>query len=340
MEDEGKTDVGDCIACGKGKYSDIDGLDHAGCVICAVGKYQDQEGQISEVDCTACKGGKYSLHADLDNDGQHDGHDGEEDCVPCAKGKYSSIIAADSDDVCIPCAAGKYVWHHEGDGSEEGTHFAHDSEDDCQSCVAGKFLPDVGSFTSSLLQPPCFDCEAGKYSTVVGADSDTCTLCFGGEYQNLEGQSSCNLCPKNNTMTHDKLNRTSVDNCLACPDGTYRNAENPFGCSACNKEYKIEINNTLELFKANSRKDVKYFEDGVKQEGGMTMPIEAKGGAFLEVIKKTHYYPEGVSPIEGNSDPSEWTGCLAGCPGGQIVGTGRCAEGVTCCVQSPDGGPA
>ena len=57
----GNNEVGDCIDCVVGKFSEATGSDEEGdCIVCEQGKYNDVTGLHSESDCKDCGLGKVS----------------------------------------------------------------------------------------------------------------------------------------------------------------------------------------------------------------------------------------------------------------------------------------
>jgi len=98
-------------------------------------------------------------------------------CVDCVAGKYSSVVGAASVLECQTCPASTV--------SSSGST----SSAACL-CAPGTYSVDSG----------CIACDAGKYSTAVGAEGQgVCNSCVEGTYSDAMASTACTKCPPGKT---------------------------------------------------------------------------------------------------------------------------------------------
>jgi hypothetical protein len=152
-----------CAECKEGRF--MDASEHAffACKACPSGQYQPDKGMASCLG-QSCPAGKFGPIAQttLEN----------VSCKDCATGQYTS--AAGLGPECFKCEPGRYQ-ADTGGLNCEGT-----------LCISGKYGHEGASHRSNAL---CFDCAVGQFSDHVGESE--CTMCPGGKYQTIEGQTDC-----------------------------------------------------------------------------------------------------------------------------------------------------
>lgn len=196
----------ECKMCYPGYYQDLMGK--VSCKGCTAGKYQNEYGKAT---CKDCAAGKY-----LDKNLQKDSGA----CIDCPEGKYSSATGLTSDASCTKCPKGKH-------SSQRGAS----SEASCISCIKGKYSTLDGATSSDQ----CKWCSEGKFSNILGASSNTCQYCpagyysYGasectkcpiGQFQDLNGKSSCKVC-EGQVKENAQEGATTSDVCTGCPPGFY-----------------------------------------------------------------------------------------------------------------------
>lgn len=152
-----------CVDCGAGRFMDAPDHVYFACKGCPSGKYQPDEGMTSCLG-TVCPAGKFGPIAQKTLSGVK--------CIDCQVGKYTSIAGLGPE--CVSCEPGRYQADTGGincDGS---------------LCIAGKFGPVMMSHRADAT---CNDCSVGKFSNKSG--NEYCSLCPNGQYQTMEGQTSC-----------------------------------------------------------------------------------------------------------------------------------------------------
>jgi len=188
---------GSCTSCNAGTSSSATGATSiATCLPCGAGTYSDTAGSSS---CTSCGAGRYSSAT---------GATSSTTCTACAAGKYSSTVGATSIATCLTCPI--------------NTVSAPGSSSCAFACGAGSYATGPGT---------CTNCDAGKYSSTVGATSiatcltcgagtkssagsSSCTTCDSGQYS-AAGSSSCTNCGPG------KASSAGSGSCITCDAGQY-----------------------------------------------------------------------------------------------------------------------
>ena len=132
-------------------------------------------------------------------------------CIPCVVGTFSNVSTASEPSTCIPCEIGKSNFN---DGATV-----------CTWCSIGTYQEQalVTINFVSLLKEVCAACERGKYSTVLGASSNsTCLPCQVGTYGPNTGSSACQVCLQGTYQTG--VEQFSAASCIACGVGWYSSA--------------------------------------------------------------------------------------------------------------------
>jgi len=162
-----KTDIRDCVKCGKGKYS---GPASVECLSCPEGYYNDQ---VRQPECKPCVAGTYN---------RHKGKTRQNDCLPCDKGQFSLSGSKE----CSLCPKGYYndiIQQSRCTPCPLGTYANLEGQESCEKCSKGTYNDQEGRGTS------CIPCSIGSYSDTEGSSS--CSSCKVGSYTNSEGQSFC-----------------------------------------------------------------------------------------------------------------------------------------------------
>ena len=176
----------------------------------------------------------------------------------CTAGNYlSTIPSATANGVCSPCTcdAGRF-WASPCGGSlpgscnlcRPGTFSAAAGVTSCTNCTAGTYRITSGGNSSSS----CTPCEAGKYSTVVGAafaeNCTSCPVCSAGTFRsNCSGSSigNCTACTPNHRCSAG--NGAPIPHAVTtCPAGrflsTVPSSTTDGVCSQCTAgKYKVGV---------------------------------------------------------------------------------------------------
>jgi hypothetical protein len=221
-----------CISCPAGRYQSSPGS--LICNLCLEGKYNAQRGRISLDDCVDCGIGSYSntrgaTQCTLCAAGQYSPSAGQTACVVCTPGLYQ---ASPSSGACSPCPIGTFST---GQGMTsalncvlcaKGTYSNITGATHCASCQPGKFQPYLASVQ-------CYPCQPGSYMNLPGWVVDGCMSCNAGTYSSVVGASSeavCTLCPDG--YFSKQARQTSAVACATCQTGTVSVAQRT-GCTAC-----------------------------------------------------------------------------------------------------------
>lgn len=186
----GATSIDTCVSCSPGSSA---AARSPSCALCAAGFYEELSGQGS---CDPCPGGTYSSAV---------GSDTSSTCSICPAGSFSSTNSTS----CRPCPAGRYE-------NETGSAV-------CDACPAGTASPVVGALNDTV----CSTCPAGTYSI---AGSGVCTSCPAGTYNEFPEMSSCTPCEAG--FFSSALGATSNATCTLCAPGTY-SGKGSQSCTAC-----------------------------------------------------------------------------------------------------------
>ena len=129
-------------------------------------------------------------------------------CIPCGVGKYSPTFAASSPDDCILCEIGKSNFNT---GATVCTYCPSGTYQDGNLAVVSK---------RGAVSVPCTACVTGKYSTVLGATSNsTCLFCDVGTYGPYSAASACLLCGPGTYQTG--TGQVVASKCEPCGFGWY-----------------------------------------------------------------------------------------------------------------------
>jgi hypothetical protein len=227
-----------CIDCGAGKYSDAGATEpvpctfsptgpvsyysaqetgSSSCIACPAGK-ETNANIYQAADCTDCDAGSYSEAGDTCtqcHSGSHLATAGtaKTDCIACSAdgSKYTSddsVATQDSD--CIACEAGK---HSDFADCSDADVAATTCTITCDNCEAGKASATVGANSDST----CIDCDQGSYAA---AASTECTDCTSGQYG--EDNACINCAAGKIGIGVKQVDFASA--CIACDAGKTSNA--------------------------------------------------------------------------------------------------------------------
>jgi len=113
-EDVGSSAISDCVNCGAGRYSSMDGATSRNfCNLCPEGKARSTVGAVSESNCLSCAIGKYNrktgaLACEDCAAGTYASQEETFECDVCQYGKKSDHVGATNADTCVDCEQGKY----------------------------------------------------------------------------------------------------------------------------------------------------------------------------------------------------------------------------------------
>jgi hypothetical protein len=142
----------------------------------------------------------------------------------CAAGKIKPVIGSAP---CIDCGPGKYSSSTTVCTDCEAGKWSDTYPDSskCHACVAGKYSTVVGAQSIET----CLDCVAGKYSAALGASNiNTCLNCEAGKYSEIEGAAVCTACEAGKFKT---LPESAV--CTECVRGKYSTTEGAQSIATC-----------------------------------------------------------------------------------------------------------
>jgi hypothetical protein len=252
--------AGTCDPCPPGFYQDVNGS--STCKECPEGTYNTATGSVVDSACQKCRPGTYSSLVAQDD---------ENDCQECSAGYYSFQEGATSAAQCLPCPAGTYS----SAGSQtctpcESGHLS--TQAGSISCVpsdAGyatvpniqEWSPDchptdvqcINASSWRIVLGPniqtqceagmysiggasvCTNCAPGKFSSVVGAVSESfCSVCAPGSYSALEGSTECSGCGAGFYGTEHGSSEFQ-SGCMRCPVGTFSTLDVASSCEGCGK---------------------------------------------------------------------------------------------------------
>mmetsp|Transcript_2648 Transcript_2648/g.10093 ORF Transcript_2648/g.10093 Transcript_2648/m.10093 type:complete len:2307 (+) Transcript_2648:267-7187(+) len=264
---EGATSVDDCNPCPTESYS------HAGstqCIPCPPGTVTDGSGKTSETDCLPCFVGTYSqvvnntavcVPCDEGTYSETPLATSPDSCLPCPPGKYNNRTGADTQNACLSCPAGRYQPEYRATSYQQclscpvgsyvtspasvqctrcpsghsTTGTGKTSIGDCLKCPLGTFSVPTTTGPYAFIEQVCLSCDAGSYSTVLGASSNaTCDYCPAGTWSNTTGATSISDCtPCGLGLFSSMLGATSVDDCEKCPQKTYADELGSSSCKSC-----------------------------------------------------------------------------------------------------------
>ena len=134
----------------------------------------------------------------------------------CNKG-YSRVGPPDSyytqtGQICEQCAAGTYK-HWVSNPFEMGQ-----DQSDNWVCFGGECLPGtIPELSNQDASQDCLLCDAGKYSTALGATTeDVCQECEAGTFSGNDGSTECSPCPQGTYQ-----GGTGATQCTECPANSY-----------------------------------------------------------------------------------------------------------------------
>ena len=215
--------------------------------------------------CTNCQEGvQYAVANNINGFDCHDCR-----VISCDQnGTYAELCSAVQDSKCSPCTLGPTNSYYVSPGflaSDSCLWQCNDgyqkSLSACLACPPGKYLQQgynectlcpAGTYSANLAASSslvCTLCGAGKFSSQAGATSQIiCKNCQVGFYQNRDGQTTCEPCPKNEYGVTAGATR-----CQPCPpeNTTTRGATGQAFQTACvcnNNYYRID-NTTLQCNK-------------------------------------------------------------------------------------------
>jgi len=208
-----------CQACGPGKTSNSDS---SGCIECQPGTYNPY--QVG--DCIPCPADTYnpdpgatyckSCFSEFTYPPKFENVPNGNSCTICPSGTYNDKRGMSKKDACNSCPIG-YVLEvgteNQCPQCKKGSYNDDVGQATCKLCPAGTYNPEEGSGASS----DCYQCEQEKYSEAGSAEclyndqqhQASCTRCPVGTYNNLEGQESCEKCPKGTPLIN--IGTYSVD---------------------------------------------------------------------------------------------------------------------------------
>ena len=348
-----------CIACPAGKYSDEvkENKPDTDCKDCVIGKYSTSTAAVDETTCLDCHADISSFNGDIVASTSGPGSDEFSDCF-CLKG-FIGTLNIDGD-LCAACAMGKYQESDDQrycDNCNAGTynnkigsntvndclgctgdtHTAQagsDNADDCH-CNAGFKYTDnsanaqqtceqcaAGKYTENLGESLCSDCGTGKFSTIIGQNTETdCQDCAPGKFHNNLGRTHCDECPGDDGDTPGTYQGSAGEtSCTSCPDnsGHTLSAQTSISACICNAGYSNDVDSCVPCnagyFKAN-RGDVQCSDCAA----GTVQPLTGKAtcddceiGKFVAAIHQTQCDECGVSYYQDELGQSECKPCGAG----------------------------
>merc|ERR1711871_76769 len=237
-----------CEVCPTGKFSNAKSVGQPAtgpqaCDTCATGRYQDQIEQTTCKACESCAAGYFRPKASalygcgsstaggcqkcavgkFKESGKNSGKPWDTACKKCPTGKWQDLQAQSSCKSCQPCAAG---YKRVGcSGSSQGT---------CVACGKGTYKDARGDWNSD-----CIACSPGTFA--ASQATVKCADCATGQYQEFEGQSTCEVCCPMKAgcgysgdgagETLEGCGGSSRGQCTDCADGSYKiAAAAPLAC--------------------------------------------------------------------------------------------------------------
>mmetsp|Transcript_13452 Transcript_13452/g.20357 ORF Transcript_13452/g.20357 Transcript_13452/m.20357 type:complete len:4776 (+) Transcript_13452:55-14382(+) len=180
----------ECVDCPVGHYCENDAK-----IACPAGTASAGVNQTSIATCSACPANYYAPE------------NGTISCKACPR----SHTCADSSKYPVPCAGGTYT--------------ENEAEATCIACPEGYACAAMGYNHTKSTEPQL--CRRG---TVAAEGSEVCTACKAGNYSDIEGGTTCKICPAG-TMCP----RTD-EGPIACVMGTYAVQGSVF-CHPCPAGY-------------------------------------------------------------------------------------------------------
>ena len=199
-----------CMACGSGKYQEIDGFAGNTCKYCLAGTFYVDKG----IACKTCPGGRYQS--------SNTASIGCQDWTTCGSGQKVSVLPSLSvNRACAVCDNGMYQNTNNYVGTEcnycpAGRTWQ--NQDTCQHCANGKYQLENELETSGF----CKQCVKGKTWQTT---STACDICAAGTYQNSNspGNAFCKDCPTGRYLidaSNDATKHEAEADCLFCAAGT------------------------------------------------------------------------------------------------------------------------
>jgi hypothetical protein len=198
-------------------------------------------------------------------------------CNLCPTGSYQSVGGATA---CIRCTAPSFC--PEGASLELPANcpprtYANMSDSDgipqCFDCLAGHFCAGGAA--------PMRNCSAGSYA--ASQRTEECSLCAGGAYQPLIGQTACIECPSGSHCAE------GASAALLCESGSYRStpgATGPHNCATC--------------------------PAGSACSTGATLPVPCEAGTFAGSDSQDICRACGAGTFQNTSGMSACYDCTAG----------------------------
>ena len=348
-----------CIACPAGKYSDEvkENKPDTDCKDCGIGKYSTATAAVDSATCLNCHADIDSFTGNIVASTSASGSDQFSDCfclkgfvgtlntygdscAACAMGKYQEL---DDKTSCDDCIAGKY---NSNTGSSTvndcldcagNTHTAQagsDNADDCHCNAGFKYTDnsanaqqtcvqcDAGKYTENLGESSCDDCGKGKFSTLIGQNTETdCQNCVAGKFNNELGRTDCDECPGDDGVTPGTYQGLSGEtSCTSCPSdsGHTLTTQTDISACECNAGYS---NNNDDCVACNpgyfkdSRGDVACSDCAagtIQPSTGKTSCDNCEMGKFVAAIHQTACDQCGISYYQDEVGQSECKPCGAG----------------------------
>lgn len=228
-------------------------------------------------------------------------------CVDCPQGTYSPHLGGLSLTSCMTCLAGKY-------GLRSGSSI-------CKECEKGKYSSTIAANSSSV----CLSCAKGKYSETVGASSAAvCIHCGAGKFYGSAnaGAHTATVCLDCKAGRYSAIGAASEEECSLCPVGSFQFMNGSAGCSPCPTGSYANV--------TGSRVCTSCPRNTYADSFGSFMCKLCPSG----MVTSTRGAQECVYPIHctpGTVSTSGHTPCSA-CPAGKTS-----KEGATLCDQCPTG---